>query len=355
MARAAGSRWVPAEAKGGQAAGEGRRRGKVSICAGRRGSVSVGGSAKGEAKGEAASRPRTRRLASWPAFALHFSFSGYLVQAITIFQKRHYYSSYSKFVTAILHLPHLCHFLHLTRTRAHLQASYRDQITLRPSRCRPVSLLLRRPRSPHAQRPPHLRPAVLPDLPHRPGSFPSTTPGGGRTCASPPSMGGKSRRRGGANPDDETTFSSARSVGAAGAQVLRRPAPPPRAPRPCLLGPSPEDAPRRRQLQGHCARAQGHGERCQGDAPQPVRQVWVPRRLRPGADRCSVLFLCKLNLIIRRFENGTNQLLPWFVCQRMRGTRAGCRQGRTYCGRCGGSWTALTAAIRRCFTFPNYG
>jgi hypothetical protein len=58
---------------------------------------------------------------------------------------------------------------------------------------------------------------------------------------------GESLQRGGANPGDGTTISG---VDAAGARLLRRPAPPPRAPRPCLLTPSHEDAmcrrPRRR-------------------------------------------------------------------------------------------------------------
>jgi hypothetical protein len=44
-------------------------------------------------------------------------------------------------------------------------------------------------------------------------------------------------------------------------------------------------APGRGQLHGHRARAQGDGQRRQGDEEAPLRQVRVPGRLHPGAHR----------------------------------------------------------------------
>jgi hypothetical protein len=79
-----------------------------------------------------------------------------------------------------------------------------------------------------------------------PASLLSPAPGGAGTCLRLHRWRGESLRRGGENPGDGTTISS---VEAAGARLLRRSAPP-RAPRPCLLRPSHEDAmcrrPRRR-------------------------------------------------------------------------------------------------------------
>jgi hypothetical protein len=80
-------------------------------------------------------------------------------------EKRHYYySSYWKFATAILHFTHLYPFLHLTGTRAHLQALYLRAGTKLPSvqarvgpfLCSSAVSLTR------AQRPPRLRQSTPP-------------------------------------------------------------------------------------------------------------------------------------------------------------------------------------------------